>query len=140
MKRFWFILPLALISCTNGVDLDGVDYTTLFTDSNSKVWMVNKVIVDNANIAPLEVFDKDIFIFHHNGHCDYIAMKDLTRKPVRKGYFDLNSKQHTLTIDFKEGKMWRLDLPYLTEDSVLLQASPDSDIQVTIQLKPFPEL
>ncbi len=140
MKRLWFIVPLMLTSCTNGVDLDGVDYTTLFTDSNSKVWIVNKVIIDNANIAPVEVIDKDLFIFHHNGHCDYIPMRDLTRKPVKKGYFHLNSRTNSMTIDFKEGKMWRLDFPYITEDSVLLQASPNSDIQITVQLKPFPEL
>ncbi len=140
MKRFWYILPIILTACTNGVELDRVDYTTLFTDSNSKVWLVNKVIVDNANIAPLEVFDKDIFIFHHNGHCDYIPMKDLTRKPVQKGYFDLDSKTNSMTIDFKQGEIWRLDLPYIEEDSVLLQAHPDSDIQVSIQIKPFPEL
>jgi len=140
MSRLWFIFPLVLSSCTNGIDLDTVDYTTLFTDSNSKVWLVNKVIVDNANIAPVDMIDKDIFVFHHNGHCDYIPMRDLTRKPVRKGYFDLSSKTSSMTIDFKQGEIWSVEFPYITEDSVLLQAKPDSDIQISIQLIPFPEL
>ena len=129
-----------LSACTTGIELESVDYTSLFTDSNSKVWLVNKMLLQDANIAPVKNENKDIIIFHHNGHCDLISMKDLTRKPVRKGSFTLDSKNRLLTIDFFDDKQWEFEIPYITEDSVLLNATKQSEIPFSIQIKPFPEL
>lgn len=127
-------------ACTTGIELESVDYTSLFTDSNSKIWIVNKMLLQDANIAPVKNENKDIIIFHQNGHCDLISMKDLTRKPARKGSFTLDSKNRLLTIDFFDDKRWDFEIPYITEDSVLLNATKQSEIPFSIQIKPFPEL
>lgn len=140
MRKTVVLTSLIFSSCTTGVDLESVDYTSLFTDSNSKVWLVNKMLLQEANIAPIDNNDKDILIFHQNGHCDLISMKDLTRKPVRKGEFQLDSKKRLLTIEFYDKQNWDFEIPYITEDSILLNARKTSDIPFSIQLKPFPEL
>lgn len=140
MKIKLIFISILLSACTTGVDLQSVDYTTLFTDSNSKVWIINKVIIQEANISPIKSENKDLLIFHHNGHCDLIPMKDLTRKPVRKGTFILDSKKRELIIDFQDNKSWEFDIPYITEDSVLLNAKENSKTPFSIQIKPFPEL
>lgn len=140
MKKKLIFISMFLSACTTGVDLQSVDYTSLFTDSNSKVWIINKVIIQDANISPVKNENKDIIIFHHNGHCDLIPMKELTRKPVRKGSFILDSKKRELTIDFQDNKSWGFDIPYITEDSVLLNAKENSKTPFSIQIKPFPEL
>jgi hypothetical protein len=134
------VIALILSACTTGIELESVDYTSLFTDSNSKVWLVNKMLLQDANIAPVKNENKDIIIFHHNGHCDLISMKDLTRKPVKKGSFTLDSKNRLLTIDFFDDKQWDFEILYITEDSVLLNATKQSEIPFSIQIKPFPEL
>jgi len=139
MLRNLIVISLLLSACTTGVELESVDYTSLFTDSNSKVWIVNKTIIQEANIAPVKNENKDIIIFHHNGHCNLIPMKDLTRKPVRKGIFYLDSKKRELMIDFDNEKSWVFDIPYITEDSVLLNAKEKST-PYSLQIKPFPEL
>lgn len=139
MKKGLLIGALILSSCTTGIELESVDYTSLFTDSNSKVWIVNKMLLQDANIAPLKHENKDLLIFHHNGHCDLIPMKDLTRKPVRKGVFNLDSKKRLMTIQFDD-KKWCFTVPYITEDSVLLNVTEKSEIPYSIQIKPFPEL
>lgn len=140
MNRKLIFISLLLSSCTAGVDLESVDYTSLFTDSNSKVWIVNEMIVGEANIAPVNIEGKDIVVFHQNGHCDYISLKDVTRKPARKGRFTLNSQSRLLTIDFFDNNSWTFDLPYITEDSVLLYAVKNSNTPFSLQIKPFPEL
>ena len=140
MKKQHLFIVLIFSACTTGVELESVDYTTLFTDSNSKVWLVNKILLQDANMSPLKNENKEILIFHQNGHCDFIAMKDLTRKPVRKGVFILDSKKRLMTIDFEDKKQWSFEIPYITEDSVLLNATPKSEIPYSIQIKPFPEL
>ena len=67
-------------------------------------------------------------------------MKDLTRKPVRKGSFTLDSKKRLMSIVFDDREHWNFEIPYITEDSVLLNATKKSDIPYSIQIKPFPEL
>lgn len=140
MKKKMIFISMILSACTTGVDLQSVDYTSLFTDSNSKVWIINKVIIQDANISPVKNENKEIIIFYNNGHCDLIPMKDLTRKPVRKGTFILDSKKREITIDFKDDKFWDFNIPYITEDSVLLNAKENSKTPFSIQIKPFPEL
>ena len=140
MRRIYLIFPLIFAGCTTGISMDSVDYYSLFNDSNSKVWLVNKVIIENADIAPVTNTDKDIMVFHVNGNCDYIALKDVTRKSPRKGYYYLNSNERTMVIDFRNKESWDLKLSYLTEDSVLMEPTRNSDIQIAVQLIPFPEL
>jgi len=120
--------------------MKSVDYHHLFNDSNSKVWLVNKLIVDNAIISPSHRYDKDIFIFYDNRNCDYVALKDLTREAPRKGDYMLNSEDMHLKIEFNDNQVWDLDLIYLTEDSILMEPTGKSDIKMAIQLIPFPEL
>ena len=140
MRRLTLFIPVLLFSCTAGIDLKSVDYTVLFTDSNSKVWLVNKVIIENANIAPAKNEGKDVLIFHDNGRCDLIPMKDIARKGPRKGNFTLDSDNRKLTIDFQDRTKWNFDLPYITEDSILLNAEDGSKTPFSIQIIPFPEL
>lgn len=140
MRRIYLIFPLIFVGCTTGISMESVDYNSLFNDSNSKVWLVNKVIIGNADISPVKNMDKDIMVFHVNGNCDYIALKDVTRKSPRKGYYYLNSNERTMIIDYKNGESWDLKLSYLTEDSILMEPTRKSDILIAVQLKPFPEL
>ena len=140
MVKKLLIIPMFLSACSAGVDLESVDYKTLFTDANSKVWIVNKLIVENADIAPVNNLGKDVVVFHQNGHCDLFPMKELTRKPARKGEFTLNSQERTLRIDFYDKTSWLFDIPYFAEDSILLNAAENSKTPFSMQLKPFPEL
>ena len=120
-KRWFLVLPILLAACSGGVNLKSVDYYHLFNDSNSKVWLVNKVIVDNAVISPSYKYDKDIFVFHENRNCDYIALKDITRKNPKKGDYVLDSEDRNIKIEFDNNQIWDLDLIYLTEDSILME-------------------
>jgi hypothetical protein len=139
MRKLIYILPLIAFSCTTGISLVSVDYGSLFNDSNSKVWLVNKHVVDNANITPIKLYDKEIMIFHNNGVVDCIALKDITRKKTRKGQYVLDSENRTMKIEFKNDQIWDLDLSYITEDSILMEPTKSSDINITVQLKPLPE-
>ena len=136
------ILIISLFSCTTGVTLRPVRYSALFNDYNSKVWIINKMIIDGVVVSPSETYDKHIMVFHYNQqHLDYIALRDITRKPPRKGYYFVDSDKKKLTIEFNDNdENWIFDLVYLTEDSILMQSTTKSDFDATIQLKPFPEL
>jgi hypothetical protein len=140
MRKIFIAIPILLFSCTSGINLKSVDLTDLFCDSNSKVWIVNKLIVGNSVISPFEDKDKDVMVFYLNRNCDYVALKDLGRKEPSKGYYLLDSELKTMTVEFKPDSIWDLTLSYITEDSILMKPTKESDIQYGIQLKPFAEL
>ena len=96
MRRLFYALPMIAFSCSTGISLDSVDYKSLFDDSNSKAWLVNKQVVDNADITPIHFYDKEIMVFHKSGVVDCIALKDITRKVPRKGKFTLDSQKHIM--------------------------------------------
>jgi hypothetical protein len=139
MRKLIYTIPLIAFSCSTGITLDSVDYGSLFDDSNSKVWLVSKQIVDNADISPIQTYDKDIMVFHKGGVVDYIALKDITRKKPRKGQYVLDSQNRTMKIEFENGRIWDLDLSYITEDSILMEPTKNSDLNIAVQLKPLPE-
>lgn len=140
MKKGIFFFFLAVTSCVETVDLSAVDYGFLFNDANSKVWMINKVMKDGENVAPYNDLDKDLMIFHKSYVIDIVPLKDLMQTLPRKGSYNLDSASKTLSIQFRDQGRWSFDLEYITEDSILLVPTTASELQYSIQLRPFPEL
>ena len=127
------------MSCTSGISLDSVDYETLFNDDNTKVWLVNKVYLKNAVISPSKNYEKNLMIFYKGGDCEFIPMKDITRKSPQRAKYFLNSRMKKISIKFEEYTMM-FTLPYLTEDSILMEPIKESDYEFGLQLIPFQRL
>ncbi len=138
MNRLIFIACLFLFfACQDDVAMKMIPLDDLFHDRTSKVWLVDQVWLDNANISSQKDEEKDVMIFHKNGIIDLIAMKNITRRPPEKGEFIIQG--NILTINYPE----RVDIFYISyvyEDSILLTPKQESDNQYKIQLKPFKEL
>lgn len=120
--------------------MNEVNYEHLFHDSNSKVWLVNKVMVGNAVVSPEPLYDKEILIFHSSGNINLLPMRDLTRAVGERGFFILKSKERQLILELDRSGRWIFDLEYLTEDSILMVPGAKSDTNISLQLIPFPEL
>jgi len=140
MKITLFGCGLFLAACTAGINMKSVTYDYLLNDSNSKVWLVNKVIIGNAVISPTVNYDKHLLIFHNSGHIDYIPYRQLTRSQGSKGYYILNSEERRLILEFNNDQRWEFDLKYMTEDSIYLKSTAHSDTNISMQLIPLPEL
>tara|TARA_B110000285_G_C15092714_1_gene600071 strand:+ start:657 stop:1082 length:426 start_codon:yes stop_codon:yes gene_type:complete len=141
MRNYRSIVVLALLisSCTTGIDFSNVDYSNLFHDDNSKVWVVNKVTFDGAVISSNSRLDKDIIIFHQNGVCDFIPLKNLGTGKSKKGKFNIDSQAKEVRIDFPK-ESWLYTMYYIFEDSISLKPTKESASQLGMQLKPFMEL
>ena len=140
MNRLYIISIVVLFSsCTSGIDFKNVNYNNLFHDDNSKVWIVNKVVYEGAVISSNSYLDKDVFVFHKNGVCDFVSFKNLGSGKSKKGKFVIDSKHKKMRIEFKD-ESWIYNLYYLYEDSISLKPTEKSDSQLGLQLKPFMEL
>ncbi|MFT6502624.1 MAG: hypothetical protein ACJASQ_002751 [Crocinitomicaceae bacterium] len=137
--KYCIIFSLVLIGCTGGIPLQKVNYTSLLTDDNSKVWLINKQSVNKVNFANSSVWSKDLMIFHESGKVEIIPLKAMGKKSPKCGRYYLDSDNKTLEITFPKEE-WQMDLEYITEDSIYMKSTEGSDIKFDIQIIPLPEL
>jgi len=133
------LIGLSFAACTSGYPLKSVDYNDLFCDGNSKVWVVDKMILKNVDIAQKPIEKKDLMIFHESGVLDFLPMKALGNELPRKGRYYLDSDKRLLSITFDKEE-WIFELPVLEEDRVVLRPTKKGNARYTIELIPLPEL
>lgn len=137
----WALISVVILSsCTAGVSLKSVDYSTLLNDDNSKLWLVNKFFIDGRLVSPTEDLKKDVIMFYSNENFNYIGIRDIARKAPRKGRYSLDSELKVLTFHFNNNEEWGMKMAYLTEDSLLLVPAENAQVPYSFQLIPFPEL
>lgn len=143
--RFLPILTLTLtlllvqVGCTSNYPLKSVNYDDLFCDGNSKVWVINKTIVDGINVSQSGLHKKEVFVFHESGVLDYIPFKGMGSSEPKKGRYYLDSDKRTLSIVFKE-KEWFFKLSVLEDDRIVIRPYKKGRAPFTLELVPLPEL
>lgn len=136
------LLTMAILlfsSCESNLDLRPVDIAPLLHDSNSKVWLVDKVFVGDKNFAPKINSEKDVIIFYETGKCMFQPMRTLGDFPGKKGEFSIYPQERSLTLFFNAEK-WSFKYETITEDSIVLIPNSESDLKYGMVLVPFPEL
>lgn len=139
MRILGAIGVLVLTGCTTGVKLKAVNLGPLFHDSNSKVWMVDKVVADKKNYAPRINSEKDVIVFYETGKCMYQPMKTLGDFPGKRGEYSLFSEDKTLSL-YYPNERWDFKIEAISEDTIVLEPLKTSDLKYTMVLVPFPEL
>ncbi|MDP4684773.1 MAG: hypothetical protein NWS40_08800 [Crocinitomicaceae bacterium] len=138
-RLFLFVFVAVLASCSTGVQLKPVDLGTLFHDGNSKVWLVDKVIIDRQNFAPKQAADKDAFIFYSTSKCSFQPLKTMGDFSSKNGEFSVYSNEKLLTVYFKK-EVWEFKLASLSDNKIVLKPTKKSDLKYTLVLIPLPEL
>ncbi len=139
MKKLLFLLILGLTACTTNVEMKAVDYDYLLNDGNSKVWMIEQMIVDKTNVTAQQDDQKELLIFYGNGHFQYIPIKQLGYKKGKVGSYYLVSSEKELKLYFKEA-IWQFKLTEISEDSIYLEPIKGSDANFSILLVPLKEI
>lgn len=130
---------LLLSACTSNYPLKSVDYNDLISCGNSKVWVMNKMTVNNVNVAPHDLGNKDVLIFHVSGVVDYLPLKAIGERDPRKGRYYLDSDKRTLSITF-DHETWLFKLSVLEEDKIVMKPNKKGSAPFTAELIPLPEL
>ncbi|MFT5861103.1 MAG: hypothetical protein ACI865_003222 [Flavobacteriaceae bacterium] len=139
MKGAALIFLIIISSCSSGVDFRPVKFDNLLNDGNSKVWMINKMIVNKANVTSSADYKKELLIFYVNGSVQYLPMQDLGRQHGQVGSYILHSEEKKITFYFEE-TTWSFDLIEIEEDSVYMTPTPSSEVQFSIQIVPLPPI
>lgn len=128
-----------LFGCTTGVEMTKVNFSSLFHDGNSKVWMINRIMASGENYATSNNWEKDVAIFYHSGKCVIQPLKSLGESPGKKGDYSVHSDSKNLVIQFKTER-WDFVLTTISEDKIIMKPMKSSDLKYTIELIPLPEL
>ncbi|MCE2712804.1 MAG: hypothetical protein LW688_09725 [Cryomorphaceae bacterium] len=136
---FYFFIVSNLCSCSSGVELLPVNKGALLHDLNSKVWMLDKVLINDSNVAPKINFDKDILVFYRSGKCLLQPMRSIGDVNGKRGEFSLYSEDKALTLYF-QGEKWDFNMNVITEDTLFLIPRKKSDFKYSLVLVPFPEI
>jgi len=136
VKKVVALLILGLSACSPNVEMKSVQYDYLLNDGNSKVWMIEQMIVNKSNIAPTRNVDKELIIFYENGRFNYVPMKQLGDRTGKTGDYFLDSDDRLLKLYFPKST-WEFSLKEIEEDSIYLVPTAVSDVDFSIQLVPI---
>jgi hypothetical protein len=139
MKLYFILILLVLSACSTGVSLKKVPFGPIFHDNGSKVWMIDEVITNGKNYAPIENTDKDVMVFYDSGVCMFQPMKSLGEIQGRKGEYSIYSEEGTLSIFFKNER-WDFTIKSINETRIELIPLKKSAFKYALVLIPFPEI
>lgn len=136
---YFILVSLIFFRCTYDVDLKPVDNTLLFTDGNSKVWLIESG-VKSRGISNVDFHQKEMIIFYVSGKCyiqkvsEFTITKprifDFTRKEIQgKEYLFLSNKH----------KKVKYEITKMTNDVINLTEKNRSEDDHIFELTPFPE-
>lgn len=134
------ILFLCLTACSAGISKKPVSLDSFFDDNSSKVWLIEKVELNNQNFASQKVGLKDVMIFHKSGKVQIQALNSLGEKPGKVGYYFIDSEAKTMRIEFGLLKeYWDFKITELSLEKVILTPQNKSDLNYQLTLIPLPE-
>ncbi|PWL27053.1 MAG: hypothetical protein DCO96_11985 [Fluviicola sp. XM-24bin1] len=133
-------LTIALSSCTSNYPLKSVDYSDLFCDGNSKVWLVDKMIVNDVDVTRTGLRNKEVFIFHDNGVIDRLPLHAMGQNDPKKARYYLDSDKKTMSITFRKQEEWMFKLSVLEEERIIMRPLKKGSAPFTLELIPLPEL
>lgn len=139
--KFWkFFLVFSLVSCEATYDFQNVDYSYLFNDNTSKVWLIDRVVQNDITISQYTYIDKDIIVFHKNGKYQFSPLKSLGKEKISTGKYDVYSERLTLTLEVDTLEL-KYDLVHLSEDSIVMNRIEQEGIPAqNVKLIPLPIL
>lgn len=134
-----FFLILGLGACAASSEMKDVPYDYLLNDGNSKVWMIDQMIVGKTDISSQQNEEKELLIFYNTGRFQYIPIKQLGHSKGKTGSYVLSSIDHELKMYFQE-KIWHFKFDEISEDSIYLTPTKESNADFSIQLVPLKEI
>lgn len=133
-----FFLPFLLLSigCASKSSMKKIDPYIFLHDNSSKVWLVNKMLINKHDYTPVRMPFKEVIIFHSTRNCYFNKLKDMEFPGKKATYWlDISKRE----FGFEGGKeAWTFDIQFLSRDRLVLRPKMRS-YPFTLELIPFPE-
>lgn len=139
MKVFRFIIiSILLSSCSAEYELNEIDYSVLFHDNNSKVWLIDEINRGGKNYAPLVRRQRDIIIFYKPNRVVLTNLNEIAYSKGNKANFTINSNEKIIEVNFEKTK-WKYHFESIEDQKIILKPFAKNLDQFELVLIPLPE-
>jgi hypothetical protein len=131
------LLALLLAKCTSEGSMKQLDPYIFLHDNSSKVWLVDKLLINKNDYTPLRFHNKQVIVFHESRSAYFYRLRDFGEKKGIQSYYWMDKSKNE--FGFEVGKKeWIFDIRQLSRKKIVLKPKYGS-YPYTIVLIPFPE-
>lgn len=139
MKFSWWgcLFLLLLAGCSSDDSMKKIDRYIFLHDNSSKVWMVDKLMLNKNDYTPLRFRNRQLVVFHKSRNAYFYRIHELGDKQGLKTYFWLDHEKNEFGFQFSRDE-WIFEIKQLSRTRVVLKPKRGR-YPYTIVLVPFPE-
>jgi hypothetical protein len=131
------VVLLVLAGCSSGASLKKIDDYIFLHDNSSKVWVVDKLLINKNDYTPMRFRFKQVVVFHESRNAYFYRIDQMGDKPGAKTYYWLDRTKNE--FGFLVGQHeWLFEIRHLSRTKVVLRPKNNS-YPYTMVLIPFPE-
>ncbi|MBI3239244.1 MAG: hypothetical protein HYZ43_10455 [Flavobacteriia bacterium] len=130
-------LLLITVGCSSGTSLKKIDNYIFLHDNSSKVWLVDKLLINKNDYTPMRFRFKQIIVFHESRNAYFYRLNEMGEKPGAKTYYwmDRTKNEFGFLVGQKE---WVFEIKQISRTKLVLRPKNNS-YPYTMVLVPFPE-
>lgn len=131
------LLLLITVGCSSGTTLKKIDNYIFLHDNSSKVWLVDKLLINKNDYTPMRFRFKQIIVFHESRNAYFYRLNEMGEKPGAKTYYwmDRTKNEFGFLVGQKE---WVFEIKQISRTKLVLRPKNNS-YPYTMVLVPFPE-
>jgi hypothetical protein len=131
------LLLLITVGCSSGTSLKKIDNYIFLHDNSSKVWLVDKLLINKNDYTPMRFRFKQIIVFHESRNAYFYKLNEMGEKPGAKTYYWMDRAKNEFGFSVGQ-KEWVFEIKQLSRTRLVLRPKNNS-YPYTMVLVPFPE-
>lgn len=131
------VLALTVFSCGFEPTMKPVDPYIFLHDNSSKVWLVEKLLINNNDYTPFRFQHKQLIVFHETRNAYFYRLKNFGTKMGLRTYFWMNRAEKEFGFQFDK-KEWLFEIRQMSRKKIVLRPK-NQTYPYTMVLVPFPE-
>lgn len=134
-----FILSFFIFGCSDESSIIKIRINSLLHDDSSKIWMVEREVIDGKEYAPENSNFRTVIIFYNDFKFAEQALNTLGNRPPKYGTFEVGD-QNT-TISFFHNKDENIFLvEHYSKERIVLKSMDKRGENVELHLIPLPKI
>src|SRR3989338_7507324 len=99
------VLLLIAVGCSSGASLKKIDDYIFLHDNSSKVWLVDKLLINKNDYTPMRFRYKQVVVFHESRSAYFYRLNEMGDKPGAKTYYWLDRTKKEIWFFFGQTEM-----------------------------------
>lgn len=130
---------MLILGCGNDSSAIKIRINSLLHDDSSKVWMVEKELVNGKEQAPDNINFRTVIVFYEDSKFAEQPLNTLGNRPPKYGTFDVGSQNEIISF-FQERKETVFLIESYSKERIVLKSIEKTGEKIELHLIPLPKL